>query len=820
MSTIRQININEEMRGAYLDYAMSVIVSRALPDARDGLKPVHRRILYAMHSMGLRADSSYKKSARIVGEVLGKYHPHGDGSVYDAMVRMAQDFSMRYELVDGQGNFGSIDGDAAAAMRYTEARMANFGIELLADINKDTVDFDDNFDGSLEEPIVLPTTVPNLLVNGSSGIAVGMSTSIPPHNLGEVCNAIVYMLENWDRLDDIGVQDLMEFIQGPDFPTAGIVFTKSAKGDDGLVSAYATGRGKVTVRARAHVEDLGRGRSRIIVTEIPFQTNKTSLIERIVTLAQDGKVEGLVDLRDESDRQGMRIVIEVGRGFDPHDVLEQLFKYSPLQSTFSLIMLSLLDGEPRTLSLKAMLRAFIEHRLEVIRRRSEYDLARAKNRAHILEGLLTAVDNIDEVIAIIRKSRTTDTAKTNLMKSFKLSEVQATAILDMQLRRLAALEHKKLRDELKETLSLIKDLETLLASSKLMRMEVARETKNIQEQYTDDRRTLIVDSEPTEVTAGTLLGDQDNTWVTLTLDGKINRPQDEQPPKIAASMKNPPYRVVESNPSDTLYLITEQGQCTTLLTSQIPKTNDPEDGTPFWMLCDLNEGDQIAQIVSLPPSLEDGYLFFATDLGEVKRLSLSDLPAMRATAFKIFDVEEGDRLGWVYLVQDDETTILVTRAGQAIHFPVDTVRASGLTAGGIRGVKLNAKHGDDRVVGAGVVGKFSHVWVVTDGGFGKRSSTEEYPTQGRGGAGVLTLRFPPGDDNGIVAALVGQLDVEMVALTTKGKAKRNRLTNSPSTKRDYKGESVVSLAKDEAVAQAYFFEPRVIVEDAAPEPSE
>ena len=807
---IRPINIDQEMREAYLDYAMSVIVSRALPDARDGLKPVHRRILYAMHAMGIRADSPYKKSARIVGEVLGKYHPHGDQSVYDAMVRMAQDFSMRYELIDGQGNFGSIDGDAAAAMRYTEARMAKFGQDLLDDIGKETVDFIENFDGSLTEPIVMPASVPNLLVNGSSGIAVGMSTNVPPHNLGEVCDAVVYMLENWEKLDDIGVKDLMQFIKGPDFPTAGIVFTgDDGTGEDALVTAYATGRGKITVRARAHIEELGRGRSRIIVTEIPFQTNKTTLIERIVSVAQEGKIDGLVDLRDESDRQGQRIVIEVGRTADAHQVLNLLFKYTPLQSTFSIIMLALADGEPRIMSLKALLRAFIEHRLEVIRRRSEHDLARAEERAHILEGLIKAIDNIDECIEIIRKSRTTETAHANLMKALKLSEAQATAILDMQLRRLAALERKKLEDELKEKQRLIKDLKTLLASDKLMRMEVSRETRAIRDEYADERRTVIARGEKTDVTENGLIGEMDDTWVTVTIDGKVSRPFADEPPKVTASMKEPPLRVLASNPSDTLYLVTEQGQCATMLTSQVPRAHEVEEGLPFWELCDLSSKETIANIVSLPPGLDVGYLFFVSEQGEVKRLSLEDLPGMRAQSFKIFDVEEGDRLRWVFVVADGETALLVTRNGQAIQFTVDEVRPSGLTAGGMRGIKL----GDDadRVVGAGVVGKFSHVWVCTEGGVGKRSNTDDYPTQGRAGQGVRTFRFPPGDDQALAAAVIGQLENEIVVLTNKGKAKRNRITNAPSTKRDYKGDSIVSLAKDEFVVEAFQFEPRLEV---------
>lgn len=805
-TVIRQTNIDEEMREAYLNYAMSVIVSRALPDARDGLKPVHRRILYAMYDMGLRPDSPYKKSARIVGEVLGKYHPHGDASVYDAMVRMAQDFSMRYELVDGQGNFGSIDGDAPAAMRYTEARMAAFGEELLADIQKNTVDFVENFDGSLTEPSVMPSNVPNLLVNGASGIAVGMSTSIPPHNLGEVCDAVNYMLENWETLDEISVGDLMQFIKGPDFPTAGIVYTGEGE-NDGLVAAYAAGRGKITMRARAHIEDLGRGRSRIVITEIPFQTNKTSLIERIVTVAQEGKIEGLVDLRDESDRQGLRLVVEIGRQADPVEVLSDLFKHTPLQSTFGMIMIALVDGEPRTLSLKQILKVFIEHRLEVIRRRSEFDLARAKERAHILEGLSIALDNIDAVIDTIRRSRNTETARENLMSSFKLTEIQATAILDMQLRRLAALERRKIADELKEKRQLIKDLTMLLSSEKLMRMEVARETNLIRDAYTDERRTIIIRGEATDVTKGDLIGEQEDTWVTLTTTGKISRPYNGEPPKVSASMKEPPMRVLQTNPADILYLITEQGNCATLLTSQLPKANEVEDGTPYWELCDLNKDEKVVQVISLPSYMENGYFFFVTEGGEVKRLKVSDMPGMRAKSFKVYDVEPGDRIGWVFLTMENDLVILVTRQAQAIQFTTEDVRPSGLLAGGVRGIKLADK--DDWVVGAGVVLPRSFVWVVTAEGVGKRTSVSEYPTQGRAGSGVRTMKLPPGNNQGLAAALVHLEDTEIVALTDKGKAKRSRLGSTAAFKRDYKGEATVSLAKDEKVASAYAFEMRL-----------
>jgi DNA gyrase subunit A len=470
LGIIRPINIDVEMQASYLDYAMSVIVARALPDVRDGLKPVHRRILYAMHDLGLDPDKPYKKSARIVGEVLGKYHPHGDVAVYEAMVRMAQDFSLRYPLVDGQGNFGSVDGDNAAAMRYTEARLAPIAVEMLSDIEKDTVEWTDNFDGTLKEPSVLPAALPNLVVNGASGIAVGMSTSIPPHNLGEVCDALCYVIDNYKRAEEVPVEELMRFIPGPDFPTGGLIYRyQHENGADGeeqvdvIARAYASGKGRIVVQAKAHIEEMSRNRSRIVVTELPYQTNKSNLMERIAELVRDGRLEGITDLRDESDRTGMRICIETTRTVS-RDVLRELYKLTPLQSTFSISLLALVEGQPLLLSLKRLLLHFLEHRQEVIKRRSEYDLKKARQRAHILEGLLRALDVLDQVIALIRGSRTADAAKQGLMKEFEFTELQAQAILDMQLRRLAALERKKLQDEYKEVLALIKELEELLAS--------------------------------------------------------------------------------------------------------------------------------------------------------------------------------------------------------------------------------------------------------------------------------------------------------------------------------------------------------------------
>ncbi|MCI0609202.1 MAG: DNA topoisomerase 4 subunit A, partial [Anaerolineae bacterium] len=533
LGLIRKIDIDNEMQQAYLDYAMSVIVARALPDARDGLKPVQRRILYAMYDMGIRADSAYKKSARIVGEVLGKYHPHGDSAVYEAMARMAQDFSMRTLLVDGQGNFGSVDGDPPAAMRYTEARLTSAALDILFDLNKNTVDFNPNFDDTLTEPGVLPAALPNLLVNGATGIAVGMATSIPPHNLAEVIDAIVYMLEKYEKLDDVDVETLMEFVQGPDFPTGGLIVQE--KDQEGIEAAYGSGRGRITVQAKAHVEEMERGKNRIIVTELPYMVNKSSLIERIADLAREGYLEGLSDLRDESDRHGMRIVLEMTKNADPEVVLRELYKRTPMQTTFSINLLALVDGEPRTLTLKQALRVYIEHRLTVIKRRAEFELDRARQRAHILEGYLIALKNLDEVINIIRSASDVETARAKLMKRFKLTEIQATAILDLQLRRLAALERKKIETEYKEVSALIKQLTDLLKSPKKMRGVVAEELLKVKEQYGDRRRTQIVNLSANGKTAKTLtardLLPEQQVWIGVTEDGLVSRTHDDKQPK-------------------------------------------------------------------------------------------------------------------------------------------------------------------------------------------------------------------------------------------------------------------------------------------------
>jgi DNA gyrase subunit A len=771
IGAIRQVNIGQEMRDAYLDYAMSVIVARALPDARDGLKPVHRRILYAMYDMGIRADSPYKKSARIVGEVLGKYHPHSDDAVYETMVRLAQDFSMRYVLVDGQGNFGSIDGDNAAAMRYTEARMAQIGEELLVDIGKETVDFTENFDGSLMEPSVLPAAIPNLLVNGSSGIAVGMSTNVPPHNLGEVCDALVYMLENWKAMDDIAVEDLMRFVKGPDFPTGGLVYRHSdvqEEDEDTLVTAYATGRGKITVRAKLHTENMGRGKSRIIVSELPYQTNKSALIERIATLVQEGRLEGIADLRDESDRQGLRLVIELQRGAEPSEVLSRLFQLTPLQETFSIITLALVNGEPRLLSLKQCLRVYLEHRLEVIRRRSEYDLARARERAHILEGLLKALDKLDETIAIIRRSRNVETARDNLRKELKISEIQAQAILDMQLRRLAALERKKIEDEYAERVKLIKYLEGLLQSPQMMREVIADELKVIKDAYGDPRRTIIVDSTASAaVTTIDLLMPEESTWVTFTVQGKLGRTRENTRPSVTAEVKEPP----------------------------------------------LTEEDEVTAIFSLPSGLETGYLFLATARAEVKRLRLEDLPGMSSRVFSIMDVEQGDRLGWSFYTRGEDQILLTTAQAQAIRFDESDVRPTGLAAGGMRGIKLAGP--SDRVIGAHVVVEGEYTWNITDDGVAKISPIADYPTQGRAGGGVIAMRLPKTSSE-LVAATIGRLDDNIIVLTSKNKPLYMRLNRAPHIIRGRPGgDFIISLRENERVARVVNYQTRISTPDPA-----
>lgn len=791
---VRQVNIDEEVRESYLSYAMSVIVSRALPDARDGLKPVQRRILYAMYDMGLRPDRSYKKSARVVGEVLGKYHPHSDQSVYDAMVRMAQDFSMRYMLVDGQGNFGSIDGDAAAAMRYTEARMAQMGFDLLEDIDKDTVDFVVNFDDSLKEPTVLPATIPNLLVNGGAGIAVGMATSIPPHNLGEVIDALVFMLDNWERIDDLTVTDLMNFIKGPDFPTGGLVFryrSKRGNESDALTAAYATGRGRVTVQAKAHVEQMGRNKSRIVITELPYQANKTNLLGRIADLHRDGRIEGLTDLRDESDRNGMRIILETTRNVEPEDVLSELFRLTPMQSTFSIALLALVNSEPKVLTLKQALRFYLDHRLEVIRRRSEYDLEKARQRAHILEGLLVALDNLDEVIDTIRRSRRVDTARNNLVRKFSLTEAQAQAILDMQLRRLAAMERRKLQDEYKEVTNQITTLERLLSRPDLMRATIKEDLLAVREKYGDARRTQIIDSSDSKtVTASDLLPDQ-KVWVIVGEKGTMARTASPEMIRIPVKPAEQPFALLEANTQDTLYLFAADGRAVTLPVYQLPMAREMGQGTHWADLVTFTRRDHLAAVAVIPPQAT-GYLFLATMAGVVKRVTLEDLPGITSDPFVVMNVSDDDALGWVKLTTGDDEVILGTAAGQVIRFTEDEVRAMGLSAGGVMGIKLADEA--DGVVAMDVVQPDGFVWSITDDGLAKATPMDEYPTQGRYGQGVINVRLPKGSTE-VVSVMIGAAKNELLVRTAIGSTRRVRIDKTVHGSRHIKPRSVMTVGK-------------------------
>ncbi|HEY5983514.1 MAG TPA: DNA topoisomerase (ATP-hydrolyzing), partial [Anaerolineales bacterium] len=719
---IRKIDIDSEMQQAYLDYAMSVIVARALPDARDGLKPVQRRILYAMYDMGIRADSAYKKSARIVGEVLGKYHPHGDAAVYDAMARMAQDFSLRTMLVDGQGNFGSVDGDPPAAMRYTEARLAAPAIDILADLNKNTVDFGPNFDDTLSEPLVLPSALPNLLVNGATGIAVGMATSIPPHNLGEIVDALVYMLGHWSELDDIDVEQLMKFVQGPDFPTGGVILQEA--GEEGLEAAYGSGRGRVTVQAKTHTEEMKGGKNRIIVTELPYTVNKSSLIERIAELAREGHMDGLADLRDESDRRGMRIVIELTKTADPQIVLRELYKRTPMQTTFGINLLALVDGEPRTLTLKQALRVYLEHRLTVVKRRAEFDLDKARQRAHILEGYLIALKHLDEVISLIKNAADVDQARTRLMKRFKLTELQANAILDMQLRRLAALERKKIETEYKEVTTQIKDLEALLKSPKRMRAVVGDELTNVKNAYADRRRTEIVNLQKGGKAARALtasdVAPKHFVWVGVTAEGLVARTPDDKAPR--PSGHDAPKWLVKTTTADTIYFVSKLGKAAAVAVQLLPQSEKLGDGAPYHRVSPLSETDTLAAVFTLPAHRADypegTCIITATRYGMIKKTLISDLPGPSAQTFTLLKVNEGDVLTSTGLTDGKKKSILLASAeGMAIRFTEEDVRPMGPVAAGVSGIKLEDK---DEVIGMEILPSEGQVFLLTSDGKAKR----------------------------------------------------------------------------------------------------
>jgi len=800
LGLIKKIDIDQEMQQSYLDYAMSVIVARALPDARDGLKPVQRRILYAMYELGIRADTPYKKSARIVGEVLGKYHPHGDSAVYEAMARMAQDFSLRTLLVDGQGNFGSVDGDPPAAMRYTEARLTSAAVDILADLNKNTVDFSSNFDDTLNEPEVLPAALPNLLVNGATGIAVGMATSIPPHNLGEVIDAIVYMLEKWEKLDDIDVETLMEFIQGPDFPTGGLIVQE--KGEEGIEAAYGSGRGRVTVQAKAHIEESDRGRSRIIVTELPYAVNKSSLIERIADLAREGYLEGLADLRDESDRHGMRIVLELSKNGDPEVILRDLYKRTPMQTTFSINLLALVDGEPRTLTLKQALRVYVEHRLTVIKRRAEFDLERARQRAHILEGYLVALKNLDEVINIIRGASDVDTARGKLMKRFKLTEFQATAILDLQLRRLAALERKKIETEYREVTALIKDLEGLLKSAKRMRGVVADELLSVKERYGDRRRTQIINlaenGKATKTLTARDLLPQQEVWIGVTEEGLVSRTHDDKQPRQSGN--DAPRWLVRASTTDTVYFVSRSGRAAAVAAHILPQTDKLSQGTLFHRVTPLTDNDSLAAVFALPSRRdalpEETCVITATKLGMIKKSLITELPGPSAQSFVLVRVNEGDRLIEVGLTDNKTKDILlVTAQGMAIRFKEEEVRPMGLVAAGVNGLKLADK---DEVVGMEILPAEGEIFLITTEGKAKRVEQKEFPVQGRYGRGVIAWDIP--EKIRLAGVVVDKPNHMATIHLTKAAPKSTRLDEASIRKRAAtKGDVIVEVKPGEEV---------------------
>ncbi len=795
---VKPVAITDEMRTAYLDYAMSVIVSRALPDARDGLKPVQRRILYAMFREGITHNSKYSKCAGVVGEVLKKYHPHGDSSVYDALVRLAQEWNMRYPLVDGQGNFGSIDGDSAAAYRYTEARLHAIAEELLVDIDKDTVDFGPNFDGEYQEPLVLPAKLPNLLLNGAAGIAVGMATNIPPHNLGELCDGIIHLIEN----PEATVEDLMQFIPGPDFPTGGVIL-----GGEGIVNAYASGRGRILIRARAHIEEAARGAYHIVVTELPYQVNKARLIERVAELVKDKKIEGIRDIRDESDRSGIRVVVMLKQDAQPKRVLNQLFKFTQMQTTFGANMLALVDNgkQPRVLSLKRALQEYVEHRQVVIRRRTAFELAKAKARAHILEGLKIALDNLDAIIQTIRNSRTTESARNNLIRNFKLSELQAQAILEMQLRRLAGLERKKIEDEYKEVLRTIADLEDILDKPERVLTMIKDDLATIKEKYGDVRRTRIVADASGDISAEDLIPDME-VLVTLTDRGYVKKvPADTYRVQhrggrgirgMTTKEDDVVTHIMRCNTMNDLLFFTDRGKVYQLKVHEIPDASRTAKGLPLVNLISLEPGESVTSLIAVPDFDEGEYLVMATTRGKIKRTILSEYSSVRSNGLIAIGLEEGDQLRWVQMSRGDEDVLMTTRRGQTIRFAQEEVRPMGRPASGVIGIRMAD---DDEVVGMGLAETNAQLLIVTAQGMGKRTQLEEYPTKGRATQGVITIRLKNKKDY-IAAAHVVHDDHIVTIITRNGIVMRTLASGISCYGRATQGVTVMNLGSKDSIA--------------------
>jgi len=799
---IQSVDIDSQMRTAYLDYAMSVIVARALPDARDGLKPVHRRILFAMHELGMRSNSAYKKSARIVGEVLGKYHPHGDSAVYESMARMAQDFSMRYLLVDGQGNFGSVDGDSPAAMRYTEARLQKMAEEMLADLEKDTVDFGPNFDDSLQEPLVLPARLPNLLLNGSSGIAVGMATNIPPQNMRELVGAINYLIDHYDNIEEVTVNDLMKFVLGPDFPTGGMIV-----GTDGILSAYGTGRGRIVMRGIAHIEETKAGRYQINITEIPYQVNKSSLIERIAELVRDDKIDQISDMRDESDQRGMSIIIELKRGAQPKKVLNQLYKYTALQSTFGVQMLSLVDGEPRTLTLKRMLQIFIEHRQVVITRRSKFELAKAQARLHILDGYLIALNNIDAVIKTIREADDADTAKNNLMTRFNLSELQAQAILDMQLRRLAALERWKIEEEHKQVRATIESLEDLLAHPKKILALIQSDLNELVEKFGDDRRTQISAEAKEDIHDEDLVADE-AVLISLTARGYIKRmaatafkSQSRGGRGVMGHTTKDEDEVVMLIPArslNTMLFFSDKGKVYSEKIYQIPDSDRATKGIPLVNILSLEPNEKITAAMAVGDFSSHSFCMLMTARGKIKRVTMEEFASVRPSGLIAMFLEDGDHLGWARLTSGKDEIIIVTENGQALRFSENKVRSMGRQAAGVQGIRL-AKN--DAVTSMDVVEKDGALLVVTTKGYGKQTPLNDYTAKGRATGGISTIDQKVLHEIGrIAAARVVQKDDDLTIMTSNGVTLRLNVKNVRQAGRATRGVHLIKPQEGDSVA--------------------
>lgn len=795
------INIEDEMKNSYLDYAMSVIVSRALPDVRDGLKPVHRRILYAMNELNMTPDKQYRKSARVVGDVLGKFHPHGDSSVYGAMVRLAQDFNTRYLLVDGHGNFGSVDGDGAAAMRYTEAKMTKIATEMLRDIEKETVNFMPNFDETLNEPVVLPSRFPNLLVNGSSGIAVGMATNVPPHNLREVIEGIEMMIDE----PEVDVDDLMKVIKGPDFPTGG-----SIMGKDGIRRAFRTGRGKVTLRAVAEIEESTRGRHAIVVTEIPYQVNKSNLIEKIAEYVRDKKLEGISDLRDESDREGMRIVIELKRDSNPKVVLNNLYKHTQLQTTFGIINLALVNGEPKVLNLREMIYYYLEHQKEIIVRRTRYDLNKAEERAHIVEGLRIALDNIDQIIKIIRGSSDDQSAKIALIETFGLSEKQAQAILDMRLRRLTGLERDKLEEEYENLIKLINRFREILASERLVLNIIKEELVEIKEKYGDLRRTRIMPT-ANEINMEDMIEEED-VVITLTHFGYIKRmpegtyrPQKRGGRGIAALSKREEDFVEDlyiTSTHSTILFFTNKGKVYSLKAYEIPESSRTAKGTAIVNLLNLNGDEKISAIIPLYKYNQDDNLVFITKQGIIKKTSIDQFENIRKTGIIALTLHDTDELMSVKLTSGKNDLIVVTKKGMAIRFYEDDVRVMGRSAMGVKGITLDT---NDQVVAMEIVEDDKTLLVISEKGFGKRTNLSEYKTQKRGGKGLITYSIKDKTGDIVSAKVVSEHD-EILMISLNGTIIRLGIGDISIMGRSTQGVTLMKMKEDKVVAVAKYVE--------------